>query len=200
VLAVLGVTSDLLADTVIPGVIWQNSFATHAHWFAVGMALAILSLCWEDDSLRLPRAWRPAALTVALVLTLVAIKGYYAGVLSFLDEQSFLAVACGALLMVVVMPSPRSLLVHVLEWRPLVVAGLASYSIFLWHEPVLRELRADGFTQGGATGFFLDLLLVAGVTAVLSAATYLLIERPALALAPRRPWRDQSPPLASRAG
>lgn len=200
VLAVLGVASDVLADTVIPGVIWQNSFATHAHWFAVGMALAVLSLSWEEGRLRLPRAWRPAALALALVLTLAAIKGYYGGALSFLDEQSLLAVACGALLMVVVMPSPRSLLVRVLEWRPLVAVGLASYSIFLWHEPVLRELRAEGVTRGGAAGFVLDLLLVAGIAAALSAMTYLLIERPALALAHRRPRRDRRPPLPSHAG
>lgn len=200
VLAVLGVASDVLADTVIPGVIWQNSFATHAHWFAVGMALAVLSLSWEEGRLRLPRAWRPAALALALVLTLAAIKGYYGGALSFLDEQSLLAVACGALLMVVVMPSPRSLLVRVLEWRPLVAVGLASYSIFLWHEPVLRELRAEGVTRGGAAGFVLDLLLVAGIAAALSTMTYLLIERPALALAHRRPRRDRRPPLPSHAG
>jgi peptidoglycan/LPS O-acetylase OafA/YrhL len=76
--------------------------------------------------------------------------------------------------------------VRLLEARVLVAAGVVSYSIFLWHEPLIRWLHDQGLTFEGADGFLVNLVLVAFVTGVASAITYRLVEEPALRLKFRR--------------
>jgi peptidoglycan/LPS O-acetylase OafA/YrhL len=76
----------------------------------------------------------------------------------------------------------RPLLLRVLESRPFVVAGVVSYSIFLWHEPLIRWLDGHGMTLGGAGGFVVNLALIAAVTGVASTLTYWFVEAPALHL------------------
>ena len=51
-LAVLGIGSTALAQVDRLGAIFQDSFPTHAHWFAVGMALAVVRVRWEDQAFR----------------------------------------------------------------------------------------------------------------------------------------------------
>jgi peptidoglycan/LPS O-acetylase OafA/YrhL len=72
------------------------------------------------------------------------------------------------------------LLVRVLETRPFVWAGLISYSVFLWHEPIVRWLQGHGLTTGGVTGLVTNTLLLLAITAVLSTLTYRCVELPAL--------------------
>jgi peptidoglycan/LPS O-acetylase OafA/YrhL len=65
-------------------------------------------------------------------------------------------------------------LAGVLTWRPLVGLGLVSYSLFLWHMPVFTILGRDA-------QHWPELQRVAvalPVTAVLTAASYVLVERP----------------------
>jgi peptidoglycan/LPS O-acetylase OafA/YrhL len=59
--------------------------------------------------------------------------------------------------------------------------GLASYSLFLWHEPITRVLAEQGLTFVGRGGFAVNIAVVAVVSGALAAATYRLVERPALA-------------------
>ncbi len=61
------------------------------------------------------------------------------------------------------------------------VCGLASYSVFLWHEPITRLLAARGVTVGGRGGLAVNLVMIAVATGVLAALTYRFVERPALA-------------------
>jgi peptidoglycan/LPS O-acetylase OafA/YrhL len=97
-----------------------------------------------------------------------------------------MAFACSLLLALVVLHRPAteapSMLVRFLETRPLVWLGIISYSVFLWHEPLVRFLQEHGFTFSGTAGFFANTLLLAGVTLSLSAITYRFVERPALPL------------------
>jgi peptidoglycan/LPS O-acetylase OafA/YrhL len=182
-MAVVGTTSLLSARAFRLGAVWRMSFLTHAHWFAVGMAISIVRTLWEDGRVRLPRWWRPAAVLTAVVLAVAALKLQYGGSLTFDEAQSLLAVACGVVLALVVLPPRgRSPLLAVLEWRPVVALGLISYSLFLWHEPILRAVRDAGLTAGGQAGFALDLALVAALAIGASTLTYLLVEKPALAL------------------
>jgi peptidoglycan/LPS O-acetylase OafA/YrhL len=99
--------------------------------------------------------------------------------------QRLTALACVLLVALVALPRPAtgrpSILVAVLESRPLFLAGLASYSLFLWHEPVTRLLAEHGLTVGGRAGLVTNIGVVAVVSGVLAAATYRLVERPALA-------------------
>jgi peptidoglycan/LPS O-acetylase OafA/YrhL len=81
-----------------------------------------------------------------------------------------------------------------LEARPAFAAGLASYGIFLWHEPLLRLLRTQGLTLDGRTGLLVNSVTVIVLTVAISLLTYRLVERPCLAL--KRNWRSSAPAAA----
>jgi peptidoglycan/LPS O-acetylase OafA/YrhL len=59
---------------------------------------------------------------------------------------------------------------------------VVSYSVFLWHEPLIRWLNDIGLTVGGVGGFLLTLGLTLALTLALSAATYRWVEAPSLRL------------------
>lgn len=66
-----------------------------------------------------------------------------------------------------------------LTWRPLTFAGVVSYSVYLWHEP-LSHLVSDGWSPQGV-----------GVGAVVGLVAYFLVERPVMQLRAR--GRDETP-------
>jgi peptidoglycan/LPS O-acetylase OafA/YrhL len=73
-----------------------------------------------------------------------------------------------------------SFLVATLERPALVAVGVISYSVFLWHEPIVRFLHDHGVTMPGVPGLGLNLVLVAAATVPLSMLTYRSVETPAL--------------------
>jgi peptidoglycan/LPS O-acetylase OafA/YrhL len=161
----------------------ERSFWAQADLFTFGMALAVLRVDAEDG-FRFPRVARMFAAPLALLAYLVTAKttgdseqlGY-----SFYNTLMAFAFAC--LLALVVLPTrgtKPSLLVTVLETRPFVWVGLISYSVFLWHEPLVRWLQDHGLTKGGSFGLATNTLLLFGLTAVLSMLTYRWVELPAL--------------------
>jgi peptidoglycan/LPS O-acetylase OafA/YrhL len=80
-----------------------------------------------------------------------------------------------------------------LEARPIVWVGVVSYSLFLWHEPIIWWLRDRGMlaTGGGVADFLVNLVVVWTVSLALSALTYRLVELPALRRKSRTPTRDE---------
>ncbi len=179
-LGAVGLFSTELYRGWLTDPLFETSFFTHAHWFAIGMAVAVVRILWEDGRLRLVDGWRVAAGAAIVVLALLAVGGYAKSKLDFLEEQTILALACGLLVATIAMAKPGSRLVRALESRPLVIGGLLSYGVFLWHEPIFRFYRSHGFTWDGQAGYMADLLLVAMTATVFAAATYVLVERPAL--------------------
>jgi peptidoglycan/LPS O-acetylase OafA/YrhL len=173
------------------GRVWAVAFPAHADWFAGGMTLAVLRILWEDGRLRLPRFWRLPALLVALGLGALAVHAYYIGKLSYLEYQTPIVVSCTVALAFVVLAEPGSRLVYVLTRRPFVAAGLASYSVFLWHDPLLRFLRAHDLTWSGRPGFLLNVVVIGVVTVVLSTLSYVYVEKPALSR--KRSWQRAEP-------
>jgi peptidoglycan/LPS O-acetylase OafA/YrhL len=178
----------LTPDSYPGGPILARSFLSHADLFAPGMALAVLHVLVRTGRVRLPRYWAAAvwaALAVDVVATVVLTdRGvlWRWGVLN--PYQRLTALACVLLVGLVVLPRPADhapVLTRILEWRPLFLCGLASYSLFLWHEPVTRLLAARGLTLPGRGGLVVNLALIAVVTGTLAAATYRWVERPALA-------------------
>jgi peptidoglycan/LPS O-acetylase OafA/YrhL len=195
-LLVLGLTGKAVAAFAVPPsdayngwtASWhsvvERSFLCHADLFAFGMALAVIRIDYEDGLLRVPRWWRRAGLGACVALGLLVVR-YGEGQLSYSPWNTLVAVVCVLVLALVVLPPDevrRPRLLRLLESRPFVVAGVVSYSIFLWHEPLIRWLDGHGMTLGGAGGFVGNLALVAAVTGLASTLTYWLVEAPALRL------------------
>jgi peptidoglycan/LPS O-acetylase OafA/YrhL len=175
-----------------------RSFLANADLFAFGMALAVLHTELADDRLVLPRWWRRAALAVAAAAALVAVRVTPAGGgLGVPRYDSLMAVACGLLLAIAVVPDPDPArprrLLWLLETRPLVAVGLASYSLFLWHEPLIHWLRGHGGTFAGSGGFLVNLVVVAAAAGGLAWLTYRYVELPALSRKRRQPSGDVGP-------
>src|SRR5918993_665192 len=164
-LLLLGTAGKAASVWVLPGEVYPGhailvrSFLTHADLFAPGMVLAVLHVLVREGRMRLPRHWAAAvwALLVADVLAVVLLTDrgllWRWGVLK--PYQRLTALACVLLVALVVLPRPADRvprLARVLDWRPLFLCGLASYSLFLWHEPITRLLAAQGLTAGGRGG------------------------------------------------
>jgi peptidoglycan/LPS O-acetylase OafA/YrhL len=88
---------------------------------------------------------------------------------------SFLVVGACAL------PLRESRVLRALEWRPLALLGVASYSLYVWHEPIVHRLQ-DWTGWGYAPLLALSLAVCLPIALV----SYRLIEAPFLSL--RRRW------------
>ncbi len=203
VLLVLGLSGRLVAAVVVPPVgpnagweaDWHSvivrSFWCQADLFAFGMALAVLFVDWEDGRLRLPRRWRVFATIAALIGYAVTARGTVPGdQLSHSPYNTLMALCCSLVLAAVVL-SPRrgdrpSPMARLLDHPVLVSGGVISYSVFLWHEPLVRWFRDQGITRAGPGGLLLNLALVSLATLLLSVLSYRLVEAPALRLRERR--------------
>jgi peptidoglycan/LPS O-acetylase OafA/YrhL len=168
----------------------ERSFLSQADLFTFGMALAVVRVDAEDGLVRLGRRGRWATAAVALGAYLITAKLTGWAQLGHSPFNTLMAFAAALFLALVVLPGSsqkRPALTRLLESRPLVGVGLVSYSLFLWHEPVIRFFHDHNLTVGGNAGFFVNLLLALSVSLFLSALTYLLVEKPALMLKRRTP-------------
>ncbi|MEU6079127.1 acyltransferase [Streptomyces sp. NPDC047108] len=62
--------------------------------------------------------------------------------------------------------------------RWLTGAGLVSYSLFIWHEPIMLKLYTSGLLPSGPSGYPLATLIVLAVAVPAAVASYWLIEYP----------------------
>ncbi|MBN1530814.1 MAG: acyltransferase [Thermoleophilaceae bacterium] len=157
-------------------------FDTRADALLVGALLAVLVARGVRPPAHVERAlaWiAGAGLVVALVFAYPAAPSLYWG--------GFTLVALGGALLIARAFDGRSPLARVLSTRPLRAIGLASYSIYLWHLPLfIWSVRIDSIP--------LRLIVAFGLTAVASAASYALLERPYM----RRRGRVPSRPKVAR--
>jgi peptidoglycan/LPS O-acetylase OafA/YrhL len=147
-------------------------------FFVPGMLLALLRLELEQ---------RRTSLRGVLArgdLWLVLAAGVWA--LQFARYDWFLLAAAASFLMVgaAVLPGIKAgPLLGALEWRPLALIGVASYSLYIWHVPILAAITESIGPFGG-----FPVALAVGLPLCLAAAllSYAAIERPFLRL--RRRW------------
>jgi peptidoglycan/LPS O-acetylase OafA/YrhL len=156
-------------------------------YFGFGMLLALLRLSWEQrrpNWVRGPLASSDAWMLAAVPLWLLVIHDYGWELLG--GAASFLIVgAC-------VLPLRKGLLVRALEWRVLAFIGVCSYSLYLWHLPIVAHIWQAGWVHS-----FPALFAVAAPLSIGAAiASYLVIESPFLRL--RRRWASSSAPTSER--
>jgi peptidoglycan/LPS O-acetylase OafA/YrhL len=208
VLALLGVASVVLR-AVDQDTVMQNSLLTHFDWFALGMALAVLSVAFEgdEDAPRLVRlvAMRPglcwmAALATYIVMCVVLTDSpmhlYYS-----ISQSLCQHVLRGAVATLMVIPAvfgwraggwPRA----VLSWRLLAWLGIISYGLYLWHEPINHTL-----VNHGVAPWWLVLAITLALTTACAAVSYYVVERPVMRLKnPRSRARSEAVAEAGLAG
>jgi peptidoglycan/LPS O-acetylase OafA/YrhL len=171
------------------------SLLTLLHFFAAGMLLALLRLAVPRLPGVLARSdlWIVAAGVLYLVLCV-----------NLFDLEALAAPASVLLIGACVLPLHAGRLVRVLEWRPLAIVGVASYSLYLWHVPVLLTVanasvgfdsRIGGVFVGAPTPFWRLFLLGVPLAVAVALASYAAIERPFLRL--RRGWSGPVPGVSA---
>lgn len=189
-------TSDVTTGTIDPRVHWLPA---NFHMFVPGMALALIlersrrrtqpyaALEWLR---RHPMVcWAGAAACFWVVATQLGL-GFEVGAsaprTSITKELLYAAVG---LLVVLPVALAGATLPRSLRWlasRPMVALGMVSYGIYLWHEGVL-DIYRDVFDVGIFTGSFPRALVATLLGSLVAASiSYVVVERPALALKDRR--------------
>jgi peptidoglycan/LPS O-acetylase OafA/YrhL len=178
--------------------------------FALGMLLAVALAARPS-----PAPWSPRTVTAvraaAVVVATVAVVTREPGGWSFLLFHTLVAVAAVLLLAGMLLAPSTSAVVRVASRAPLTALGLWSYSIYLWHEPLMMELaaRVPGVAPG-PTGFLVLVAVLVPASLVVGWASYRLIEVPTAVLAvpidtrrrygPLQPSTDLGTPVPPSAG
>jgi peptidoglycan/LPS O-acetylase OafA/YrhL len=154
------------------GAIWNRLYLgpdTHSASLLAGCVVG-LAAGW---------GWLRARRTLAvLALPAAALIAWEVIELSFLDDRTYrwglsgLAIA-GAVVVAGAALRVASPLRPLLELAPLAVLGRASYSVYLWHLPIIEEVARRNEGDIGRIA-----MVSLPITAVVATASYLAIERP----------------------
>ncbi|MDX6547573.1 MAG: hypothetical protein QOG33_1123 [Gaiellales bacterium] len=196
VLEAIGVVGHIVDSYVLPGPIGSNTAGWHsvidrgflgqADGFAWGMFVAVL-VC-ESKAGRLPIPTRRQR----LVLEAILVVGALAMLMLARPLATLAFPAPFALLLGYVAlhqeraAARRPALIKLLGSRPLVAAGLGSYSVFLWNLPLFTMMTRFGIVFPGYTGYPVTLAILATLTGACSYVTYRFVEAPAIRYARRR--------------
>ena len=170
---------------------WRFSLPGMLFVFTAGMAIALLRIAWERRPPRLP-GWVARSDTWLLA----ALALWFAGIQTYRAEILVVVAAC-LVVGACVLPLRAGPLVRVFDTRALALVGIASYSLYMWHYPVLEWMQG---WYPWAGDFRLLALAAVPLCLVIAATSYLLVERPFLTL--RRRWGSttaQPPPERSSA-
>lgn len=197
VIAALGVASWILRDArVLAGSGWEpqsplvGAYALPSlfYMFAAGMLLALLKL--ELD--RRPGFRLPGILGSSTTWLLAAAASYFALCLNYAHQEPGVALASAVLIGACVLPLRHGAAMRVLEWRPLVLVGIASYSLYLLHVPLLETItgthsvvledKGQTWITGERRDFKALLAVATPVCLIAAALSYRFVEAPFLRL------------------
>jgi peptidoglycan/LPS O-acetylase OafA/YrhL len=188
----------------------QNVLPGWIDVFVVGMALAVVSAWIGHRGARplLPRRrWFPGACWALSAASFVGISVWVGrpseglNVFSFWEETGihylYLAVGLFFLLPGIFGPQRVGVIRAVLRNRAVQWLGLISYGLYLWNETLLEKYVQWTDSTPFRTSFSKMLIVVFVATVLVSIASYVVVERPALSLKSRVPSRR---PVATPAG
>jgi peptidoglycan/LPS O-acetylase OafA/YrhL len=176
VLIVLGAASAWFRHlNPAPVYIWQYSLPATFYGFVPGMALALVQP--RLDAAR-PGWWRGPAFRRDVWLG-VGVAGWVAVCQWLQWEAPVIAVGTFFFVGALVLPLEEGLLVRLLDLRVLALVGVASYSLYLWHVPMIERVWEQHDIRISFSALLFETLPAALVVAGLS---YALVERPALSL------------------
>jgi peptidoglycan/LPS O-acetylase OafA/YrhL len=188
-LIALGLASLVVHWTMVAGVhhapdlTWQYSLPAMFLFFVPGMLLALLRLSWE----RRRPGWLRGPLRRADLWFVAALPVWVLGI----DDTRLIALCSIASMLTLgscVLPLDAGRAVAMLRWRPLAVLGIASYSLYLWHLPIVYWLHPS------AASAFAPLLAVSlPLCVAVALLSYRLVEQPFLRM--RRSWGAAASPV-----
>jgi peptidoglycan/LPS O-acetylase OafA/YrhL len=147
--------------------------------FAVGMAVAILVAALGGRRPLGPRS-RLTLRLAALAILALAFATRRAGTWPAVYFSTWCAVGFGGLVAAAARGPAADRWGRALACRPLLWLGAISYSIYLWHEPIMLALPGWGGLVRPAPGAFVpDAAIVVVVSVLAGWLSYTLIERPA---------------------
>lgn len=134
---------------------------------------------WLD---RVPRQWAGRAAVAAALVLAVAVVGTRPVSPALFEGLFTVIAACGAVLVVALPAAGDGRLRRTIAARPLVALGAVSYSVYLWHLPIVMwvDRNVGGWPAGVQIAGAAAASLAAGT------ASYHLVERP---IVRRRPVR-----------
>jgi len=178
----------------------QSRFAA----FAAGMALAVLVAARRSEPIRPHSRTAPVLVRIA-GLAVVAGATWYDrpnswGQVAFHD----IAAVGWFLLLASTLLGPRGQRwARALSWRPFTLAGLISYSAYMWHEPIMQTLYQHGVTSRSVEGLPVAIPVVLAISLLVGVISYRIIERPSSKLRALRnsdgSKRDYYPELTAAA-
>ncbi|HEY0935997.1 MAG TPA: acyltransferase [Trebonia sp.] len=146
--------------------------------FAVGMTIAIIAAARGRRRPLGPRV-RLTLRLAALAILPAAFASRQAGAWSGVYFSTLCAAGFGCLVAAAVLGPPGGRWGRVLSCRPLLWLGAISYSLYLWHEPVLLALAGwEGLVRQAPGAFAADTAVVLVVSVLAGWLSYSLIERP----------------------
>ena len=146
--------------------------------FAIGMAVAIIAAA-SGDRRPLGARGRLALRLAALAILVTAFATRQANTWSGVYFSTLCAAGFGCLVAAATLGPPRDRFGRMLSGRPLLWLGSISYSVYLWHEPVLLALAGwRGLVPQTPGAFLPDVLVVLSVSVLAGWLSFQIIERP----------------------
>jgi peptidoglycan/LPS O-acetylase OafA/YrhL len=177
-LALIGVASFAYHVHVLGQPLLSRSFPSNFVFIVTGMIIGVLETQWSALGIDQLPSWATASTTWLLagiamwpLTTLVSSSDGIALLASFLIVGS------------VILPLRSGRVTELLDWRPLAALGIATYSLYIWHVPLiiwLTEHRVLRFR------WELSAPIAMVICAAVALVSYRVIEAPFLGL--RRRW------------